>query len=111
MEREGKAYVLTHSDANLPDHYGWKVDNELDELEARYQRIMNRQPEPMALPPSEEEVRAIIAALDSEGRWISEYGGELIVGQPKWVDGYRHISSAVFAKNLALLSDYLDVSR
>lgn len=44
------------------------------------------------------------AIRDDRGRWISTYETGMIVGQ-------RYIASAVFAKNLDTLSDYLINSR
>jgi hypothetical protein len=55
----------------------------------------------------ENEVRRIIGELDSEGRWISTYAGEKLVGQPKFADGFRFISSEVFSKNVDTLSEFI----
>ena len=45
-----------------------------------------------------------IADLDDEGRWISTYGGERIVGQAKFAVGEKYLSSEVFSRNLELLA-------
>ena len=54
-----------------------------------------------------DEVRRIIRELDAEGRWITAYAGERLVGQPKFEQGFRYISSEVFSRNVETLSDYL----
>ncbi len=107
MTRNGKQYSLTHDDSNLPDHYGWKTESRIAELEARYQAIMSRAPEPVPTSVTEAEALKIVGALDDRGRWLSTYDGGLIVGQPSWKPGFVHISSAVFSDNLTRLSRYL----
>ena len=54
----------------------------------------------------EAETRKNIAALDSEGRWVSTFAGERLVGQPKFATSFRYISSDVFSNNIEALSDY-----
>ena len=56
---------------------------------------------------TEAQAREILAALDAEGRWVSKFQGESLVGQPKFKTGTEYISSEVFAKNLERLSAYL----
>ena len=58
-------------------------------------------------PVAEEDARAIVKALDAEGRWISTYRGESLVGQPKFKDGQTYIASEVFCDNLERLCAYL----
>jgi hypothetical protein len=55
----------------------------------------------------EDEVRKIIGDLDAEGRWISTYAGERLVGQPKFASGFRYLSSDVFIRNVERLSEYI----
>jgi hypothetical protein len=52
-------------------------------------------------------VRELIAALDDQGRWLSRYNGEPLVGQPKFQPGEPYLSSAVFSRNLATLASYV----
>jgi hypothetical protein len=59
------------------------------------------------VPPTDDEVRKIIAALDAEGRWISRFSGEPLVGQPKFKTGEEYVASAVFAENVEKLARYL----
>ena len=35
---------------------------------------------------------------DADGRWVSTYDGEALVGQPKFAPGERYLSSAVFSR-------------
>jgi hypothetical protein len=57
------------------------------------------------------KVRTIIDDLDNQGRWVSVYQGERLVGQPRFERNRPYISSAVFARNIELLSDYLVATR
>ena len=52
-------------------------------------------------------VLRVLRALDAEGRWVSTYGGERLVGQPKFERGFRYLDSGVFARNIELLAEYL----
>lgn len=110
MNRTGQNYFLTHDDKNLPSHYGWKQPTKVDELErdfAAAARGENKPVRPLHGAPSDTQIRAILAALDAEGRWISTYAGERLVGQPKFEPGFRYLDSGVFAKNIELLAAYL----
>ena len=104
-----KDYVLTYDDANAPAHYGWKTEAKIESLAKQFEshkagKFWN--PEKVK-PVTEEEVRRILKALDAEGRWISTYAGESLVGQPKFKDGESYIASEVFCKNLEKLCAYL----
>lgn len=104
-----RAYELTHDDSDLPDHYGWKMPSRLADLEARLAAARSgARPAPPGRP-SDAEVRRVIADLDAEGRWVSAYSGERLVGQPKFAPGFRFLSSAVFSSNVELLSRFLAV--
>lgn len=107
MTRSGKEYSLTYDDSNLPDHYGWKIESRITQLQARYDAIMSRSAEAAPSPVSETEAMKIAGELDDRGRWLSTYDGGLIVGQPDWKPGFVHISSAVFADNITRLSRYV----
>jgi len=100
-------YQLTYDDSAAPAHYGWKQPArfgaiEKDHLEAK----AGRGPAP-APKVSADDVRRIVKELDAEGRWISIYAGERLVGQPKFAEGFRYVSSAVFARHAEVLSAYL----
>lgn len=82
----------------------------LAELEARCNELKpaaDRVTTAPAIADLEREVRRINAALDDRGRWISTYGGEPLVGQPKFPVDAQYISSEVFSRNMMTLSDYL----
>ncbi len=102
------AYKLTYDDAAAPDHYGWKQPARFDAIEKKFEAANRNAPvEKKPAIPSEEAVRKVIQSLDADGRWIETYAGERLVGQPKFANGFRYISSATFAKNVGILSDYL----
>jgi len=112
MTRRGDEYSLTYDDSQLPDHYGWKVASRLDAIEADYQAAKaGRAPARPAAGVTAERVRKIIADMDAEGRWISTYAGEPLVGQPKFRPGQPYLSSGVFARNVEVLSAFLKAGR
>ena len=113
MTRRGDEYSLTYSDAELPDHYGWKVASRLDAIEADFAAA--KAGRPVTQPPSAEQLaeqaKKIIGELDSQNRWISTYAGEPLYGQPKFKMGEQYIHSGVFSKNLETLSAFLKATR
>ena len=113
MQRKGDVYELTYSDADLPDHYGFKVSSQVDRLQRTYTRLKENGADKTAASRrvSETKVKQAIADLDDQGRWLSEYHGEKLVGQPKFAKGDKYLSSQVFADNVKLLSDYLQGQR
>lgn len=103
-------YQLTYDDAAAPSHYGWKQNARFEEIEQAFQAATKNTPpasQARSARELEEEVRKILAALDGEGRWITTYAGERLVGQPKFKEGFRYLSSDVFHRNVATLSEYL----
>ena len=114
MTRRGKNYTPTYDDAKLPKHYKWKVASRFNEIERQYKQAQRRQSESptrtSATADLETRVRHVIDDLDDQGRWISSYAGERLVGQPKFRKGERYISSEVFSRNIELLGEYLMVT-
>lgn len=109
MSRRGDNYTLTYDDSALPDHYGWKRDSRLKAIEEQYASLTaggpTRQPAPTV--DLAQQVRQIVQDLDEQGRWVSTYAGEPLVGQPKFRPGDKYIASAVFSHNLEVLSEFL----
>ena len=109
-----KDYFLTNSDANLPDHYGWKNTPRIKQIEAEYNELVKNGPGAVSKPAAaqlEPTVRKIIGELDSHGRWITRYEGQPLVGQPKFRTGDPFIASGVFSRNVELISDWLIATR
>lgn len=99
-------YELTYDDAAAPAHYGWKQEARFAEIEAAYQAALRGEPvrESRATGPLAGQV---IEQLDPQGRWISVYAGERLVGQPKFAEGFRYLSSEVFCRNLEVLCRFI----
>jgi hypothetical protein len=109
-----KQYELTYSDADMPTHYGFKVGNAMDSIEREYQRLVKL--DPGQLRPSRSKTpgkasksqiaraRAVIAALDEQGRWVEEgrlrYQGD--DDSTRWA-----IDCRTFISNVGVLSAYL----
>ena len=111
MERNGKEYTLTHDDSKLPSHYGWKNDSRVASLKEAWKSIQEGRGLPDPVIPSSEakpSVEQIISSLDDQGRWVSTYAGEGLIGQPKFREGEEYINSAVFSRNLTILSESLN---
>lgn len=106
MSRQGDTYSLTYDDSDLPDHYGWKRESRLKAISEAYTSGSNKSNN-KALTISDAEVRGILQSVDKEGRWISNYQGERLVGQPKFKQNDPYLSSAVFSENVEKLSAYL----
>jgi len=68
MTRE---YALTYDDADTPTHYGFKQKSKIDAIEKLYAQAKAGEKETVTVRSSSvDEVRAALAALDNEGRWI-----------------------------------------
>jgi PelA/Pel-15E family pectate lyase len=105
-------YELTYDDSAAPSHYGWKQPAHFKEIEKEYEDAKagrTVEPKPRTAKELEADVRRIVKELDAEGRWVSAYGGERLVGQPKFATGFKFVSSEVFSKNVEALSAYLSV--
>lgn len=102
-------YQLTYDDSAVPSHYGWKQSAHFDQIEKDYKDANNGGALSSRRKAGELEaaVKKIIADLDEEGRWISTYNGERLVGQPKFANAFRYLSSDVFRRNVETLSEYL----
>jgi PelA/Pel-15E family pectate lyase len=102
-------YELTYDDSAAPSHYGWKQPARFDRIAKEYEAAKAGTERRPPGPPKdlEERVRKIVRELDADGRWVSTYAGEGLVGQPKFASGFQYISSAVFSRNVETLSEYL----
>jgi hypothetical protein len=110
MNRNAQVYSLTYDDTNLPSHYGWKQNTDVDQLEKEFAGLRAGQTSSASKPAPKNldaKVRQIIASLDAEGRWVSTYAGERLVGQPKFATGFRYLNSDVFNRNVETLSEFL----
>ncbi|MBA2114404.1 pectate lyase [Bremerella alba] len=112
MNRNGKDYFLTYDDKNLPDHYGWKTGQKLEHLKNEYRKLISSPKSRRASRKvSPDQVKPILASLDDQGRWITTFEEEKLVGDQRFRPGDQYISSQTFAKNIEALSGYLKSSR
>jgi PelA/Pel-15E family pectate lyase len=100
-------YKLTYDDSEAPSHYGWKQPSRLDRIESALAAAEKGLATAPATRELEPEVRRIVSSLDDQGRWVSVYDGEPLVGQPKFAKSFAYLSSAVFSRNVETLSAYL----
>jgi hypothetical protein len=110
MTRSGKIYSLTYDDSKLPSHYGWKIDARVDKLQKAHDDRVSGRKRVIALDYLDlrADVTRIVKQVDAEGRWVSVYNGERLVGEPKIAKGARYLSSEVFSRNVELLSRFVD---
>jgi len=114
MSRSGRVYSLTHDDGDLPSHYGWKNEPQLESIKQGYRAVAaGRDPEVLfrGPDPGDAEVEAILRNLDKDGLWFSVFAGELLIGQNKFPEGERYLASEVFAENLEALARWLQARR
>ncbi|MDZ4852996.1 MAG: pectate lyase [Pirellulaceae bacterium] len=113
MERVGEKYSLTYDDQRLPEHYRWKTESRVELLEKRLQQCKAGKIEE-AKPSQAELTRqaaSIVKQLDVDGRWVTTFSGERLVGQPKFTAGDRYLSSQIFSKNLTALAEFLQATK
>jgi PelA/Pel-15E family pectate lyase len=106
-------YELTYDGSRVADHYGWKGPSRIEEFEQRlagYKSGSKAAASTSDASPQPRRIREIIQQLDEQGRWISEYDGQMLVGQPKYRPGDRYIACAVFNQNLESLSRFLQAT-
>ena len=102
-------YKLTHSDADVPTHYSFKVASRLDQIENRYKELKSRpwrapRAPSLAKRPSVETVRRVIRTMDSRGAWVED--GRLRY----WGKGdstRQIIETRTFARNVRTLARFL----
>ncbi len=108
-------YELTYDDSDMPTHYNFKARYWVDTVSARYDQVVQSQPESVLDRPTDgaqitdedlaRGVREVIAHLDEQGRWVDEgklrYHGE---DDPT----RRILSTRTFVKNVRVLCDYLE---
>jgi hypothetical protein len=106
-------YRLTYDDSSAPNHYGWTQGSRLGAIEKAYEAARAGEPASpsKARRDRSDEVRRIIADLDDQGRWVSVYDGERLLGRPDFPRGFRYLSSAVFHRNVEVLCSYLEVGK
>ncbi|MEY4485312.1 MAG: hypothetical protein RL693_2764, partial [Verrucomicrobiota bacterium] len=79
-------YKITYDDSKLPQHYGWKTDSRLVAIEKAYAAAKTGasvSPDPIDV----NQVQKIIGDLDAEGRWVSTFTYQRLVGNPKFKAG------------------------
>ena len=101
-------YKLTYDEKDAPSHYGWKLPARLEQLKQEFERAKEGSAPPAKKTAAlETAVQRIVGELDAEGRWLSTYNGEGLIGQPKFARGARYLSSEVFSVNVERICEYL----
>ena len=107
-------YQLTYDDSDVPTHYAFKISDDTARIAEEFERVKALPAEklspfrpaarPKLTPQLQEQARAVLAALDAQGRWVED-------GKLKYHGAddptRRVISSATFIRNVGVLSRYL----
>lgn len=99
-------YQLTFDDSKLPQHYGWKTDSRLEAIEKSLAAAKAGAATAAAVVDAN-QVQKILSALDAEGRWISAFADQRLMGNPKFKSGEQYIASEIFNQNLEALAEYV----
>ena len=108
-------YELTYDDDRLPTHYSFSKKPRLEELERRYAAVRDGRAvaETPSLKALRRDAERIVDDLDATGRWLAT------ADDRPWPHAERRdtpgrdaavgpfISSALFARNLTRLADYV----
>jgi Pectic acid lyase len=107
-------YELTYEPDDLPKHYGFIVQNRLEDLKRRFEKLSaqkeknsgNSKSNPKKVKdtrPSDAQVRSVIESLDDRGAWVEN--GSL--RYHKHTSVKQVITSETFIRNLDVLSRFL----
>ncbi len=107
-------YELTYDDSAVPGHYGWKQPAHFKQIQSDYEAAKAGTPTIAKTRTTKQlvtDVRRVLKDLDTDSRWVSVYAGERLVGQPKFANGFRYLSSDVFSRNVETLSEFLNTQK
>jgi len=120
-DRDGKIYYRVEDISEERQHgYSWKGSYGVEAARALYERVTSEgrdaylksrelhKRKKSAKKSLEPRVDKIIAALDAQGRWMTEGKFEKKV---KGLEFDRRIETTVFIANMRLLSDYIEACR
>ena len=111
-------YELTYDDSDLPTHYGFKVNSQLDSIRQTYEHLLATPnpvaPDPASNPPIrlterlQRSAHTIVKALNQDGAWIEP-------GQLKYQKQASPTQSIInvrtFIRNVDILSRYVSAQR
>ncbi len=115
---EHRNYELTYDDSDLPTHYGFKVNSQLDSIRQTYEHLLAT-PNPVTPGPARDppirltkrlqnSAHAIVKALNQDGAWIES-------GQLKYQKHASPTESIIdvrtFIRNIDILSRYVSAQR
>ena len=112
-----KDYQVTYSDADMPTHYGFKASNQLDLIEAEYQRLAAMTADawrpvqllqPAIAPPASVELtqraEAIVKAQNEIGAWVEPAEANV---QGKMAEGLPALYTDTFNRNILTLARFV----
>lgn len=100
-------YELTYDDRDVPDHYGFVWDSELDEIEKEYEKLVSGGDDVVEMmAPEPEEVIEILRAQTTAGAWPTKGFVRDLRGK-KVTPAEGVIQSETFIENTKTLCKYL----
>ena len=107
-------YILTYDDSNLPTHYGFKSNSNVQKLEVRYQ-ILIKGDRPKVnksnLRSLRKDADRILGELDSESRWVTDKNGAPAINSNRPDLSVLLLESNVFSKNLSRLAEFVTAAK
>ena len=107
-------YLLTYDDSNLPTHYGFKSNSNVQKLEVRYQ-ILIQGDRPKVnksnLRSLRKDADRILGELDSESRWVTDKNGAPAINSNRPDLSVLLLESNVFSKNLSRLAEFVTAAK
>lgn len=107
-------YLLTYDDSNLPTHYGFKSNSNVQKLEVRYQ-ILIQGDRPKVnksnLKSLRKDADRILGELDSEARWVTDKNGSPAIHSNRPDLSVLFLESNVFSKNLSRLAEFVTAAK
>jgi PelA/Pel-15E family pectate lyase len=112
-----KDYRMTYSDTDLPTHYGFKSQNQLDEIETKFQQLIataDSEVSPVRVSPEQKPQRLtknlidtaakLVQTQDARGAWVEP---AYFRARSKMPAGASSISCRTFATNIMALAQYI----
>ncbi|MGB7344783.1 MAG: pectate lyase [Pirellulaceae bacterium] len=108
-----KDYKMTYDDSEMPDHYGFIRDSQLDKIEKEYEAALKDPSETKKTRPNAkmlEAVRKVIAAQNDDGAWL-EPGFVRDLDGKKVTPPEGVVSSQTFIDNMNVLSEFVEITK
>lgn len=106
------SYELTYDDTQLPTHYSFQANSRSEQLQKRLEQLqagplLPAAPRSASLKSLRRDASKILQELDSQGRWVSDGKGRIVLDASERNPAELWIESEVFSKRVSRLASYL----